>query len=181
MAIIFKTSIIMAKMELTEEQWQKLGQHLPQDGDFLFSLLPNSDYMLNAVRHGVVLNSRMLVYLLLTERASLVFTLIAAAEKHTDGVYDFMCTVCGENAAMDFIVRHELKDMYRHLTPAYLRDRELWELLAENGKALMRRIGIQDQFGQSAPYERLLEMNGITADNIVKQAEELLLQKSQIV
>lgn len=55
------------------------------------------------------------------------------------------------------------------------------ELLAENGKALMRRIGIQDQFGQSAPYERLLEMNGITADNIVKQAEELLLQKSQIV
>ncbi len=44
----------MAKMELTEEQWQKLGQHLPQDGDFLFSLLPNSDYMLNAVRHGVV-------------------------------------------------------------------------------------------------------------------------------
>ncbi len=43
----------MAKMELTEEQWQKLGQHLPQDGDFLFSLLPNSDYMLNAVRHGV--------------------------------------------------------------------------------------------------------------------------------
>lgn len=77
----------MAKMELTEEQWQKLGQHLPQDGDFLFSLLPNSDYMLNAVRHGVVLNSRMLVYLLLTERDSLVFTLIAAAEKHTDGVY----------------------------------------------------------------------------------------------
>lgn len=101
---------------------------------FLFSLLPNSDYMLNAVRHGVVLNSRMLVYLLLTERDSLVFTLIAAAEKHTDGVYDFMCTVCGENAAMDFIVRHELKDMYRHLTPAYLRDRELWELLAENGE-----------------------------------------------
>ena len=98
----------MAKMELTEEQWQKLGQHLPQDGDFLFSLLPNSDYMLNAVRHGVVLNSRMLVYLLLSERDSLVFTLIAAAEKHTDGVYDFMCTVCGENAAMDFIVRHEL-------------------------------------------------------------------------
>ena len=65
----------MAKMELTEEQWQKLGQHLPQNGDFLFSLLPNSDYMLNAVRHGVVLNSRMLVYLLLTERDSLVFTL----------------------------------------------------------------------------------------------------------
>ena len=42
-------------------------------------------------------------------------------------------------------------------------------------------MGIQDQFGQSAPYERLLEMNGITTENIVKQAEELLEQKSQIV
>ena len=124
----------MAKMELTEEQWQKVGQQLPQDGDFLFSLLPNSVFMLNAGRQCVVLNARMLVYLLLAERDSLDFTLIAAAERHTAGVYDFMCTVCGENAAMDFIVRHELKDMYRHLTPAYLRDREFWELLAENGE-----------------------------------------------
>lgn len=55
------------------------------------------------------------------------------------------------------------------------------ELVSENGGARMRRVGIQDQFGQSAPYERLLEMNGITTENIVKQAEELLEQKSQIV
>ena len=55
------------------------------------------------------------------------------------------------------------------------------ELIAENGGALLRRVGIQDQFGQSAPYERLLEMNGITTENIVRQAEELLEQKSQIV
>ena len=53
------------------------------------------------------------------------------------------------------------------------------ELVSENSGAQMRRIGIQDQFGQSAPYERLLEMNGITVENIVKQAEELLEQKNR--
>ena len=51
------------------------------------------------------------------------------------------------------------------------------ELVSESGEAVMHRIGVQDQFGQSAPYERLLEMNGITAENIAKQAEELLLRK----
>ena len=39
---------------------------------------------------------------------------------------------------------------------------------AEMGKGLVKRIGIQDQFGQSAPYERLLAMNGITVENIVE-------------
>ena len=53
------------------------------------------------------------------------------------------------------------------------------ELVSENSGARMRRVGIQDQFGQSAPYERLLEMNGITVENIVKQAEELLEQKNR--
>ena len=48
------------------------------------------------------------------------------------------------------------------------------EVIAEAGKGRLKRIGIQDQFGQSAPYERLLEMNGITVENIVAQAEELL-------
>ena len=44
---------------------------------------------------------------------------------------------------------------------------------AEMGKGTVRRIGIQDQFGQSAPYERLLEMNGVTVENIVARALEL--------
>ncbi len=47
------------------------------------------------------------------------------------------------------------------------------EVIAERGKGKLKRIGIQDQFGQSAPYARLLEMNGITAENIVVQAENL--------
>ena len=48
------------------------------------------------------------------------------------------------------------------------------EVVAEEGNAVVRRIGIQDQFGQSAPYERLLAINGVTAENIVKNAKELL-------
>ena len=48
------------------------------------------------------------------------------------------------------------------------------EVAAEAGNAVVRRIGVQDQFGQSAPYHRLLEMNGITAENIVNTAKELM-------
>lgn len=48
------------------------------------------------------------------------------------------------------------------------------EVAAEAGKGKVKRIGIQDQFGQSAPYERLLEMNGITVENIVAQAKTLI-------
>ena len=47
------------------------------------------------------------------------------------------------------------------------------EVAAEMGKGVVKRIGVQDQYGQSAPYERLLAMNGITVENIVKTAEEL--------
>ena len=48
------------------------------------------------------------------------------------------------------------------------------EVAAEAGKGKVKHIGIQDQFGQSAPYERLLEMNGVTVENIVAQAKTLI-------
>ena len=48
------------------------------------------------------------------------------------------------------------------------------ELIAESGRGRLRRVGIQDTFGQSAPYERLLEMNGITVENIMAQVKNLL-------
>lgn len=48
------------------------------------------------------------------------------------------------------------------------------EVVAESGKGILKRIGIQDQYGQSAPYERLLEMNGITVADIVSAAEALI-------
>ncbi len=47
------------------------------------------------------------------------------------------------------------------------------ELAAELGCGRVRRIGVQDRFGESAPYERLLEKNGITAENIAKTVKEL--------
>lgn len=48
------------------------------------------------------------------------------------------------------------------------------ELAAEAGKGKVKRLGIQDQFGMSAPYERLLAMNGVTVENIVDSARALL-------
>ena len=48
------------------------------------------------------------------------------------------------------------------------------EVIAERGKGKLKRIGVQDQFGQSAPYERLLEMNGITVENVAAEAENLM-------
>jgi transketolase len=48
------------------------------------------------------------------------------------------------------------------------------EVAAEEGKGKVRRIGVQDQFGESAPYEKLLELNGITVENIINTAKELL-------
>ena len=48
------------------------------------------------------------------------------------------------------------------------------ECVAQAGKGIVRIVAIQDHFGQSAPYERLLAMNGITVENIVAQAKEIL-------
>ena len=48
------------------------------------------------------------------------------------------------------------------------------EVIAERGEGKLKRIGVQDQFGQSAPYERLLAMNGITVENIVAQTKALI-------
>ena len=49
------------------------------------------------------------------------------------------------------------------------------EMVAEAGRGKVKRIGIQDQFGQSAPYERLLAMNGVTVEDIVAEAEKLVI------
>jgi transketolase len=44
------------------------------------------------------------------------------------------------------------------------------EIVAEAGRGKVARMGAQDQFGESAPYYELLEKNGVTAENIAKQA-----------
>ncbi len=48
------------------------------------------------------------------------------------------------------------------------------EIVAEAGKGQVKRIGIRDQFGESAPYESLLRKNGITTADIVREARQLL-------
>ncbi len=49
------------------------------------------------------------------------------------------------------------------------------EVVAEKGKGIVKRIGIQDQFGESAQYEFLMNKNGITVENIVAEASQLIL------
>lgn len=46
------------------------------------------------------------------------------------------------------------------------------DVVAEVGGAKVKRVGVQDQFGMSAPYERLLARNGITAEHIAALAEQ---------
>lgn len=48
------------------------------------------------------------------------------------------------------------------------------EIAAELGRGIVKRIGVQDHFGESAPYEELLRMNGITWENIYHTAHRLL-------
>ncbi len=48
------------------------------------------------------------------------------------------------------------------------------EVAAGMGKGKVVRIGIRDQFGESAPYEELLAMNGITAEKITEAALDLM-------
>lgn len=50
------------------------------------------------------------------------------------------------------------------------------ELLAENLPTRMRRVGIMDRYGKSAPYEELFPYFGITGDDIEAAARELLSQ-----
>lgn len=48
------------------------------------------------------------------------------------------------------------------------------EVAAETGKGRVVRVGVQDRFGESAPYEELLKLNGITVENICEKARELV-------
>ncbi|MBF0940430.1 MAG: transketolase family protein [Schaalia georgiae] len=48
------------------------------------------------------------------------------------------------------------------------------QVVAEVGGARVRQVGIRDQFGQSATYEELLALNGITVEGIVEAAHQLI-------
>lgn len=48
------------------------------------------------------------------------------------------------------------------------------EVAAELGLGKVRRVGIPDRFGESAPYQRLLAKNGITVDAIAEKCREIM-------
>lgn len=47
-------------------------------------------------------------------------------------------------------------------------------VVCENGGCTVKKIGIPDRFGESASYDELMQMFGITVENIVKTGEELV-------
>jgi transketolase len=51
------------------------------------------------------------------------------------------------------------------------------EVIAEHGKGKLMRMGVQDRFGESGPYEKLLEANGVTVDHIVENVKKLMGEK----
>ncbi|MHA2059895.1 MAG: transketolase family protein [Candidatus Ranarchaeia archaeon] len=51
------------------------------------------------------------------------------------------------------------------------------EVLAENHPTFMRRVGVNDTFGESGSANDLLQKYGLTVENIVQKAEELLKLK----
>lgn len=53
------------------------------------------------------------------------------------------------------------------------------EILAEKKPTLMRRIGVRDSFGQSGDYEELYKHYGMSVDDIVNTAKEILNEKGK--
>ncbi len=51
------------------------------------------------------------------------------------------------------------------------------EVLSENSPVPMKRVGTEDKFGQSGKPAELLELYGLTADNIAKQVKEVMKMK----
>ena len=48
------------------------------------------------------------------------------------------------------------------------------EVAAELGKGIVKRLGVRDQFGESAPYDHLLKKNGVSVEDIVDKAMLML-------
>ena len=80
------------------------------------------------------------------------------------------------NMEVDYIITHCQYDNTLSKHSAYdclVLGSAVCEVAAEMGRGKVKRVGIQDQFGESAPYERLLAKNGVTVENIVAIAESL--------
>jgi transketolase len=50
-------------------------------------------------------------------------------------------------------------------------------VLVENSPVPMARVGVEDTFGRSGTVPALMEYYGLTAENIVKRAKEVISRK----
>jgi transketolase len=48
------------------------------------------------------------------------------------------------------------------------------EVVSENAPCVVKRVGVEDTFGQSGKPTELFELYGLTAENIVKKAQEII-------
>ena len=117
----------MEAMNLTEKQWCELYQKLPQPEDFLFSLLPNLNAVFTAVEHGSLLTSRLLFYLLETNKVQLIPELVKAAKQMSGNVYDFMCRFYGEEQTIEFALKNNITCWYKYCSDGYLEQYQLWD------------------------------------------------------
>lgn len=51
------------------------------------------------------------------------------------------------------------------------------EVLSEQYPVIMKRVGINDVFGQSGQPDELMELYGLTSDRLVKEAKEIIAKK----
>lgn len=161
----------MAKMELTDEQWQKLYHNLPEAENFLFSLLPDLTNVFDAVKHGMVLTSRILLYFLETDKSPLIPKLIVAARNHDKSVFEFMKTTLGEAEAVKFVIENSLRNLYAELSSKSLVEYQQWEelgvrkqfkLLADNQQYdLLEKYGCYQLLVEYGQLERVINAGRI--------------------
>jgi transketolase len=48
------------------------------------------------------------------------------------------------------------------------------EVCAEKSPCIVKKIGVNDEFGQSGPAADLLKLYGLSAENIIKTVKEVL-------
>ncbi len=157
----------MEAMNLTEKQWCELYQKLPQPEDFLFSLLPNLNVVFTAVEHGSLLTSRLLFYLLETNKVQLIPELVKAAKQMSSNVYDFMCRVYGAEQTIEFALTNNITCWYKYCSDEYLEQYQLWDALAQRRKTeplvrhqqydVLERYGYYTLLAECGQFERLIK------------------------
>ena len=157
----------MEPMNLTQEQWGKLYQKLPQPKDLLFSLLPDLNAVFSAVEHGALLTSQILFYLQEKNKFPLILELVKIAKNQSADVYDFMRCFYGEQQLAEFAMENEIKSWFFRLSTEILEQYELWDILAQREiyeplikhkqYDVLERYGLYNILLDCQQYDRLIK------------------------